>query len=309
MTSAASSTWRTGDYLRFTRTDGGATIAPEEHLDAEAAVAREGDAFVQAAGGERAARRDRRRARRRQLPGRRGARRCCSAPRCSNFGVRDLLDTLVDLAPPPAPPTGRRRRSRARIDAPFSAFVFKVQAGMDAAHRDRLAFVRVCSGRLRARHGGHARHAPAGPFATKYAQQVFGRERDEHRPGLPRRRRRPGQRHRPAASATPCTSTSRSPSRRSRPSRPEHFAVVPGQGHRRYKQFRRGIEQLDHEGVVQVLRSDRRGDQAPVLAAVGPDAVRGGRAPDGARVRRPGRPSSGSPTPSPGAPTRPPRRR
>jgi len=38
----------------------------------------------------------------------------------------------------------------------------------------------------------------------------------------------------------------------------------------RYKQFRRGIEQLDHEGVVQVLRSDLRGDQAPVLAAVGP---------------------------------------
>ena len=38
----------------------------------------------------------------------------------------------------------------------------------------------------------------------------------------------------------------------------------------KHKQFRRGIEQLEQEGVVQVLRSDRRGDQAPVLAAVGP---------------------------------------
>ncbi len=38
----------------------------------------------------------------------------------------------------------------------------------------------------------------------------------------------------------------------------------------RYKQFRRGIEQLEQEGTVQVLRSDLRGDQAPVLAAVGP---------------------------------------
>jgi len=38
----------------------------------------------------------------------------------------------------------------------------------------------------------------------------------------------------------------------------------------RYKQFRRGIEQLDSEGVIQVLRSDLRGDQSPVLAAVGP---------------------------------------
>ena len=51
---------------------------------------------------------------------------------------------------------------------------------------------------------------------------------------------------------------------------PEHFAVARAKDSSRYKQFRRGIEQLDHEGVVQVLRSDLRGDQAPVLAAVGP---------------------------------------
>ena len=51
---------------------------------------------------------------------------------------------------------------------------------------------------------------------------------------------------------------------------PEHFAVVRAKDSGRYKQFRRGIEQLEQEGVVQVLRSDLRGDQAPVLAAVGP---------------------------------------
>jgi peptide chain release factor 3 len=51
---------------------------------------------------------------------------------------------------------------------------------------------------------------------------------------------------------------------------PEHFAVVRCKDAGKYKQFRRGIDQLDTEGVVQVLSSDLRGDQAPVLAAVGP---------------------------------------
>ena len=51
---------------------------------------------------------------------------------------------------------------------------------------------------------------------------------------------------------------------------PEHFAVVRGADAGTFKQFRKGIEQLDSEGVIQVLSSDLRGDQAPVLAAVGP---------------------------------------
>src|SRR6201990_163861 len=51
---------------------------------------------------------------------------------------------------------------------------------------------------------------------------------------------------------------------------PEHFAVARGTDPSKHKQFRRGIEQLEQEAVVQVLRSDRRGDQAPVFAAVGP---------------------------------------
>ena len=51
---------------------------------------------------------------------------------------------------------------------------------------------------------------------------------------------------------------------------PEHFAVARSVDSGRFKQFRRGIDQLDGEGVVQVLRSDMRGPQSPVLAAVGP---------------------------------------
>lgn len=63
-----------------------------------------------------------------------------------NFGVRELLDTFVEVAPPPQP----RATTGPEIeptDKRFSGFVFKIQANMDPNHRDRIAFVRVCSGR------------------------------------------------------------------------------------------------------------------------------------------------------------------
>jgi peptide chain release factor 3 len=64
----------------------------------------------------------------------------------NNFGVREILQALVDWAPPPQP-----RDATARVveptETPFSGFVFKIQANMDPRHRDRIAFFRVCSGR------------------------------------------------------------------------------------------------------------------------------------------------------------------
>jgi peptide chain release factor 3 len=63
----------------------------------------------------------------------------------NNFGVREVLDALVDLAPPPGPKPAMQRTVQA--DEPkFSGVVFKIQANMDPAHRDRIAFVRVASG-------------------------------------------------------------------------------------------------------------------------------------------------------------------
>ena len=63
----------------------------------------------------------------------------------NNFGVRELLDALVDFAPPPPSRPTLTRDVAAEEDA-FSGFVFKVQANMDPAHRDRIAFLRICSG-------------------------------------------------------------------------------------------------------------------------------------------------------------------
>lgn len=65
----------------------------------------------------------------------------------NNFGVQELLDDFVDFAPPPQP-----REAAERIVQPqeenFTGFVFKVQANMDPAHRDRIAFLRICSGQF-----------------------------------------------------------------------------------------------------------------------------------------------------------------
>ncbi len=93
----------------------------------------------------------------------------------TNFGVRFVLDAIVDLAPAPQPPVdieGNRRP----LDESCGAFVFKVQANMDRSHRDRIAFVRICSGRFE--RGMVLTNSRTGkPFATKYASTVFGAER------------------------------------------------------------------------------------------------------------------------------------
>jgi len=65
----------------------------------------------------------------------------------NNFGIEELLDALVDLAPAPIPrPT--TTREVAPIEEAFSGFVFKIQANMDPMHRDRIAFLRICSGKF-----------------------------------------------------------------------------------------------------------------------------------------------------------------
>ena len=257
---------RSGMFIRFTRTAGGATAAPEEHIaasDAHAAAGVDWDTAVEES----------------ELLSADGSdfdedqfRSGAASPvlftsAALNFGVNQLLDVLVELAPAPAGAVDVDGNRRA-VASPFSAFVFKVQAGMDSAHRDRIAYARVCSGTFE--RGEVLTHAATGkPFVTKYAQSVFGQQRstlDTAWPGdviglANAAALRPGDtlyRDVPVE-FPPIPSFS-----------PEHFAVARGTDPSKHKQFRRGIEQLEQEGVVQVLRSDLRGDQAPVLAAVGP---------------------------------------
>ena len=85
-----------------------------------------------------------------------------------NFGVRECLDHLVRYAPPPGVRETLERHVEP-VEEPFSGFVFKIQANMDPRHRDRIAFLRVCSGRYR--QGMRMRHVRLGR-AVKVADAV-----------------------------------------------------------------------------------------------------------------------------------------
>ena len=257
---------RTGDFVRFTRTARGATMAPEEIVEPERAMAEEGDLYqdaveelglLEAVGAEYDEETF--------LAG-------VTTPvffgsALTNFGVRLLLDAIVDLTPAPTPKKASTGIDRA-LDAPFSGFVFKVQANMDKAHRDRTAFFRVCSGKFE--RGMVVTHQATGkPLATKYAHTAFGTERetlDEAWPGdivglVNANEVRIGdtlwQEDKVEFPGIPSFA-------------PQHFAIARVTDTSRFKQFRKGVSQLDEEGVVQVLRDPDIGDQAPVLAAVGP---------------------------------------
>jgi peptide chain release factor 3 len=87
-----------------------------------------------------------------------------------NFGVKDLLDALAEFAPPPRP-----QQASTRLVEPeennMSAFVFKIQANMDPNHRDRIAFARLVSGKLR--RGMRAKLVRTGKPMTLSAPQFF----------------------------------------------------------------------------------------------------------------------------------------
>jgi peptide chain release factor 3 len=92
----------------------------------------------------------------------------------NNFGVQEILEALTEWAPPPQPRDGGSRVVYP-AEAPFSGFVFKIQANMDPRHRDRIAFFRVCSGRyapgMKVRHLRLGREMKLGNVMTFMAQE------------------------------------------------------------------------------------------------------------------------------------------
>ncbi|MHB8555176.1 MAG: peptide chain release factor 3 [Candidatus Dormibacteria bacterium] len=255
---------RSGDFVRFTRTARGSRVAPEELVPPDRAAREEGNAWARAS--EELA-----------LLSAVGADLDLdsflageSSPlfvgsALTNFGVRHLLDALIDLAPSAQPRAGAGGAPRPLV-SDFSGFVFKKQANMDPSHRDHVAFVRVCSGHFE--RGMTLTHGPTGrSFGTKYATSVFGADRrsiDEAFPGdvvglVNAADLRIGD----SLYAGEPVEYPQIPT-----FAPELFATARPRDSARFKQFRRGLDQLEQEGVVQVLH-DPDGDPAPVLAAVG----------------------------------------
>ena len=269
-------------YHRFTRTARGATQAPVEVLTAQHACAHEPDAWPVAA--EELELLD-------AVYGEfdHDAFACGEltpvffGSAVSNFGVALLLEALRDLAPAPQP-RATDDGDRRELEDDFSALVFKVQANMDPRHRDRVAFLRVCSGRFE--RGMRATNARTGrPFALTHAHEVFGEDRaviDTAYPGdivgvVNAAELRVGDtlylgapvRYPPIPTLAP-----------------EHFVTVSNRDATRHKQFQRGLGQLAEEGVVHLLRRDPAADPTPVLGGRGPAAVRGRSRPAEPGIRR-----------------------
>lgn len=264
------------EYIHFIRTAGGSTIAPEEHYTPEQALDKEGDAWETATEET-------------ELLAADGAVHdqelfldCTTSPMIFasamlNFGVHQILDTLCELAPAPGARAGDQAAVAASQSAmdngrepgdEFSGVVFKVQAGMDKNHRDSLAFMRVVSGEFE--RGMQVTHAQSGrSFSTKYALTVFGRTRSTVETAYPGDI--VGLVNAGSLAPGDTIYTGKKVQFPPMPQfAPEHFRTLRAKSLGKYKQFRKALEQLDSEGVVQVLKNDARGDAAPVMAAVGP---------------------------------------
>ncbi len=183
----------------------------------------------------------------------------------NNFGVQELLDSFVKLAPPPRP-RGTTTRTVAPDEPDFTGMVFKIQANMDKAHRDRIAFLRVCSGRFfRGMKLFH--HRTGKEFAVNTATMFMAQDRsgvEEAWPGdiigLPN--------HGTIKIGDTFTQGRETLKFTGIPSfAPEHFRRVRLKDPLKTKQLQKGLEQLAEEGAVQLFRPLVNNDY--ILGAVG----------------------------------------
>lgn len=184
----------------------------------------------------------------------------------TNCGLTPLLDHFVELAPAP-----RVRKTSVGDLAPdtsdFSGFVFKIQANMDPQHRDRIAFVRICSGRFW--RGMEVTHVRTGKTLTlARSVQFMAQSRttvDEAFSGDIVGLWDPGVLR---IGDSLCTGPPVEFEGIPRFS-PEHFVRVRLADPLKRKQVKKGLEQLSEEGAVQLFFDRRRLERDPILGAVG----------------------------------------
>ena len=183
----------------------------------------------------------------------------------TNFGVEHILQQFLDLAPPPGPL--QTVDGEIEPTAPFfSGFVYKIAANMDKQHRDRIAFLRVTSGRFE--RGMTAAHVRLGrDVRMSHPHRFFGQERvtiDEAFPGDVIGLINPGLfRVGDVVSSGPSIEVRNFPR-----FAPEIFAQCRPKEPSMKKGFDKGLTQLGEEGVVQVFWP-RTGPREPILGAVG----------------------------------------
>ena len=210
----------------------------------------------------------------------------------NNFGVQLLLDGFLKHAPGPC---GRHSSTTARLASPlsqgksqpgnggghaaspafiapenpaFSGFIFKIQANMDPKHRDRIAFVRVCSGKLERDMTVH--HSRSGKkVRLSSSHKIFGNERETVDEAFP------GDviglvGHDSFGIGDTLTTDPNILYQEIPRFTPEAFSYLHNPNTAKYKQFRKGLDQLMQEGVIQAFYLRNSSVKTPLLAAVGP---------------------------------------
>jgi peptide chain release factor 3 len=185
----------------------------------------------------------------------------------TNFGVEIFLKRFLDMATPPLP----RRADTGLVDpatTPFSAFVFKIQANMNKAHRDRIAFMRICSGKFEA--DKEVRHIQGGKvMRLSQPQQIMADERKilseayggdiigVFDPGIF------------SIGDTVCSPKLNLRYEGIPTFAPEHFARVRQIDTMKRKQFVKGTEQIAQEGAIQIFREVNMGMEEVIVGVVG----------------------------------------
>ena len=185
----------------------------------------------------------------------------------TNFGVEPFLEEFLRLTPPPL----SRVADTGPVDAfspDFSAFVFKIQANMNKAHRDRLAFLRICSGKYQRE--SEVYHVQGGKkMRLSQPQQLMAAEReivDEAYAGDIIGVFDPG--------IFSIGDTVTVPGKKFRFSgiptfAPEHFARVSPRDSMKRKQFVKGTEQIAQEGAIQIFKVPNSGMEEVIVGVVG----------------------------------------
>lgn len=184
----------------------------------------------------------------------------------TNFGVELFLQAFLEYSLKP----GARRSNKGEVNPSspdFSGFVFKLQANMDPKHRDRVAFIRVCSGKFEK--DMTVNHARTGKSVRlSRPQKLFAQDRqsvDEAYPGDVIGLNNPGAftigdtiytGKKLVYEGIPCFS-------------PEIFAILRNPNPSKFKQFNKGVSELREEGAVQIMYSADESKRDPILAAVG----------------------------------------
>ncbi len=186
----------------------------------------------------------------------------------NNFGVELLLNGFLKYSAPPAAHVAADGHAVQPADPDFSGFVFKIQANMDPRHRDRIAFLRVCSGVFT--RDMMVRHSRTGKTVRlSYPQKVFAQERETVEEAFP------GDivglvGHAEFGIGDTLTEDPTIVYDEIPRFAPECFAYLRNPNTAKFKQFRQGLDQLLQEGVIQVFHLRGAVQMVPLLAAVGP---------------------------------------